>query len=37
MAARADLRSSFEDVYRSLGEATALLGRISDFERHRHR
>jgi hypothetical protein len=37
LAARADLRRSFEDVHRSLGEATALLGRISDFERRRLR
>ncbi len=31
--ARSDLRASFDEVYKALGESTALLARISAFER----
>jgi hypothetical protein len=33
--AKAELHSSFDEVYRSLGEATVLLGRFAAFERPR--
>jgi hypothetical protein len=33
MRARSELRSSFDDVYRSLGESCLLLARLGKFER----